>query len=150
MATLNDASALPIMTILGGPSLVGDGDFTLTRKSSHEVEAEKSLSNGLVLTKDFELTSNYLVQVTVTFKNDSGKPLSLPAEEWVAGTATPMDVDDLTFMSYGGAMWYNGTDLKSCSGTYFATNTSYLGVFPRTPKTEYRRRQRERSLGRGV
>ncbi|HEY1788568.1 MAG TPA: membrane protein insertase YidC [Verrucomicrobiae bacterium] len=137
VATLNEESALPIMTILGGPSLVGDGDFTLTR-TAHGVEAEKSLSNGLVLTKDFELTSNYLVRVTVTFKNDSGKPLSLPAQEWVAGTATPMDVDDLTFMSYGGVMWYDGADIKTCSGTYFATNTSFLGVFPRTPKTEYR------------
>jgi YidC/Oxa1 family membrane protein insertase len=137
VATLNDESALPIMTILGGPSLVGDGDFTLTR-TSHGVEAEKSLPNGLVLTKDFELTSNYIVTVTVTFKNDSGKPLSLPEQEWVAGTATPMDVDDLTFMSYGGAMWYDGANLKTISGTYFSTNTSILGVIPRTPKTEYR------------
>lgn len=137
VATLNDESALPIMTILGGSALVGDGDFTLT-KISHGVEAEKSLPNGLVLTKDFELTSNYLVTVTVTFKNDSGKPLPLPAQQWVAGTATPMDVDDLTFMSYGGAMWYDGSRLQTCSGTYFSTNTTILGVFPRTPKTEYR------------
>jgi YidC/Oxa1 family membrane protein insertase len=137
VATLNDEIALPIMTILGGSSLVGDGDFTLS-PLRHGVEAEKSLPNGLVLTKDFELTSNYLVNVTVTFKNDSGKPLSLPAQEWVAGTATPMDVDDLTFMSYGGAMWYNGAKLQTCSGTYFATNTSFLGIFPRTPRTEYR------------
>lgn len=137
VADLNDDSALPVMTILGGSSLVGDGDFTLT-KISHGVEAEKSLPNGLVLTKDFTLTSNYLVAVTVTFKNDSGRPLSLPAQEWVAGTATPMDVDDLTFMSYGGAMWFNGARLQTCTATYFSTNTSFLGIIPRTPKTEYR------------
>ncbi|HEV2330792.1 MAG TPA: membrane protein insertase YidC [Verrucomicrobiae bacterium] len=137
VATLNDESALPIMMILGGPSLVGDGDFTLS-KTSHGVEAEKSLPNGLVLTKDFELTSNYVVTVNVTFKNDSGKPLSLPAQQWVAGTATPMDVDDLTFMSYGGAMWYDGANLKMVSGSYFSTNTTVLGIFPRTPKSEYR------------
>ncbi|HEV2456260.1 MAG TPA: membrane protein insertase YidC [Verrucomicrobiae bacterium] len=137
VATLNEASALPILTILGGPALVGDGDFTLTRMP-HGVEAEKSMPNGLVLTKDFELTSNYLVAVTVTFKNDSGKPLSLPAQEWIAGTATPMDVDDLTFMTYGGVMWYDGTSPHLCSGTYFSTNTSVMGIIPRTPKTEYR------------
>jgi YidC/Oxa1 family membrane protein insertase len=137
VATLNDESALPILTILGSAALIGDSDFTLTR-TAHGVEAEKSLPNGLVLTKDFEVTSNYLVRVNVTFKNDSGKPLSLPEQEWVAGTATPMDVDDLTFMSYGGAMWYDGENLKTCSGTYFSTNTSILGIFPRTPKTEYR------------
>jgi YidC/Oxa1 family membrane protein insertase len=137
VATLNDESALPIMTILGGASLVGDGDFTLT-KTAHGVEAEKSLPDGLVMTKGFILTSNYVVTVNVTLKNDSGKPLSLPEQEWIAGTATPMDVDDITFMSYGGAMWYDGQNLKSILGSYFSTNTTYFGIFPRTPKTEYR------------
>jgi YidC/Oxa1 family membrane protein insertase len=84
------------------------------------------------------LTSNYVVTVNVTLKNDSGKPLSLPEQEWIAGTATPMDVDDITFMSYGGAMWYDGQNLKSILGSYFSTNTTYFGIFPRTPKTEYR------------
>ncbi|HUA64246.1 MAG TPA: membrane protein insertase YidC [Alphaproteobacteria bacterium] len=139
VATLNDESAVPIMTILGDPSLVGDGDFTLTlSKSSHGVEAEKSLPSGLVLTKDFEFTSNYLVAITVTYKNDSGKPLSLPEQEWVTGTATPMDVDDLTFQMYGGGMWFDGVNVQSASPSYFSPATTVLGIFPRTPKTEYR------------
>ncbi|MGH8022713.1 MAG: membrane protein insertase YidC, partial [Limisphaerales bacterium] len=137
VATLNNDSPVPVMAILGGESLVGDGDFTLT-KIAGGVEAEKSLPNGLVLTKDFTLTSNYLVAVTVTFKNDSGKPLSLPEQDWIAGTATPMDVDDMTFMSYGGVMWYDGANLKTCRTSYFSTNTTVLGIFPRTPKAEYR------------
>jgi YidC/Oxa1 family membrane protein insertase len=140
VATLNDDAAVPIMTILGDSSLVGDGDFTLTpNKSGHGVEAEKSLPSGLVLTKDFEFTSNYLVTVTVTFKNDSGKPLLLPTQDWVAGTATPMDVDDLTFQAFGGGMWYDGTNLQTVAAGYFSTATSVLGIFPRTPQTEYRR-----------
>ncbi len=137
VATLNDDSAVPILAILGDPSIVGDGDFTLT-KTPHGVEAEKSLPSGLVLTKDFGFTSNYLVTVTVTFKNDSGKPLSLPAQEWVTGTATPMDVDDLTFQAFGGAMWFDGTNLQTIPTSYFSPATTVLGIFPRTPKTEFR------------
>lgn len=137
VATLNESAPLPVLTIVGDPSLIGDGDFTLS-KTAHGVEAEKSLPNGLVLTKDFDLTSNYLVNITVTFKNDSGKPLSLPQQEWITGTATPMDVDDLNFLSYGGAMWYDGSSPHTVQGTYFSPSTSYLGIFPRTPKTEYR------------
>lgn len=137
VATLNESAPLPILTILGDPSLVGDGDFTLS-KTAHGVEAEKSLPSGLVLTKDFDLTSNYLINITVTFKNDSGKPLELPQQEWIAGTATPMDVDDLNFLSYGGAMWFDGTSPRTCPATYFSPSTTVLGIFPRTPKTEFR------------
>ena len=137
VATLNESAPLPVLTILGGSSLVGDGDFTLT-KIAHGIEAEKSLPNGLVLTKDFDLTSNYLVNITITFKNDSGKPLSLPQQEWITGTATPMDVDDLSFLTYGGAMWYDGASMQITPGTYFSPSTTVLGIFPRTPKTEYR------------
>ncbi len=136
VATLNAGAPIPILAVLGGPSLVGDGDFTLI-KIAGGVEAEKSLPDGLVITKDFHLSSNYLVTVSVTLKNDSGQTLPLPAQEWVVGTATPMDVDDLNFQAYGGAMWFDGTVSHACPESYFSTNTSFLGFFPRTPKTEY-------------
>ena len=137
VATLNKNAPVPILAILGGPSLVGDGDFTLTRTAGG-VEAEKSLPDGLVITKDFSLSSNYLVNVSVALKNDSGKPMPLPAQEWVTGTATPMDADDLNFLTYGGAMWFDGNTWYPCSGSYFSTNTTILGVISRTPKTEFR------------
>jgi YidC/Oxa1 family membrane protein insertase len=137
VSTLNTGAPVPIMTILGDPDLLGEGDFSLTRMDNG-VEAEKPLPNGLVLTKDFHLGSNYLVNVDVTFKNDSGKPLALSGQEWVVGTATPMDLDDLSFSTYGGAMWYDANSQQTCPPSYFATNTSVLGIFSRTPKTEYR------------
>lgn len=137
VASLNTDAPVPVMAILGDPSIVGDGDFTLTKKGNG-IEAEKSLPNGLVITKDFELSSNYLVNVSVTLKNDSGKPLSLPQQEWVIGTATPMDVDDFSFSTFtGGTMWYDGNTYHICSPGYFSTNTSYFGIIPRTPKTVY-------------
>ncbi|HXB57938.1 MAG TPA: membrane protein insertase YidC, partial [Candidatus Acidoferrales bacterium] len=137
VSTLNAGAPVPIMAILGDPNLLGEGDFSLTRLDNG-VEAEKPLSNGLVLTKDFHLGSNYLVKVDVTLKNDSGKPLALSSQEWVVGTATPMDLDDVSFGNYGGAMWYNTQSQQLCSPSYFATNTTVLGIFSRTPKTEYR------------
>jgi YidC/Oxa1 family membrane protein insertase len=136
ISTLNVGAPVPVLSILGDPSLVGDGIFSLTRISDG-VEAEKPLPDGLVLTKDFNLSSNYLVNVTVTLKNDSGKPVSLQAQDWVVGTATPMDIDDVSFLTYGGAMWCDGETFHPCMPSYFNTNTTILGFYPRTPKTEF-------------
>lgn len=136
ITTLNAGAPMPIMAILGDPNLVGDGDFSLA-KINGGVEAEKPLSDGLVLTKDFHLSSNYLVDVTVTLKNDSGKPISVAAQQWIIGTALPMDVDDVSFTTYGGAMYFDGISTHYCPPTYFATNTSILGFYPRTPKTQF-------------
>jgi YidC/Oxa1 family membrane protein insertase len=35
-------------------------------------------------------------------------------------------------------MWFNATSQQTCPPSYFSTNTSVLGIFSRTPKTEYR------------
>ena len=136
LATLNTGAPVPIMAVLGDPSLVGDGEFSLT-KTDHGIEAEKPLPDGLVLIKDFHLGSNYMVDVTVTLKNESGKAISLPAQQWVVGTSTPMDVDDLNFFTYSGAMWFDGNTYKLCTESYFSKATSYFGIIPRTPSTQY-------------
>jgi YidC/Oxa1 family membrane protein insertase len=135
VATLNTRASIPILTILGDPSFVGDGNFTLT-KTDDGVRAEKKLTNGLVLLKEFHLGSNYLINASVGFTNTSVKPLVLPAQEWVVGTATPMGPDDNGFTE--GAMWFDGTKLQDESLAYFSPNTTFLIFFPRTPKTEYR------------
>lgn len=135
LVTLNAGAPMPILSILGDSSFVGDGDFSLT-KMDDGVEAEKPLPDGLVLTKDFHLGSNYLVNVDVTLKNDSGKPISLPAQDWIAGTATPMEDEDANFPTYGGTMWCDGTTYYPYAPSYFTTNTSFLGIFPRAPRTE--------------
>jgi YidC/Oxa1 family membrane protein insertase len=135
VATLNTRASVPILTILGDPSFVGDGNFTLTN-TDDGVRAEKTLTNGLVLLKEFHLGSNYLINASVRFTNTFAKPLALPAQEWVVGTATPMGPDDNGFTE--GAMWFDGTKPQDESLAYFSTNTTFLFFFPRTPKTEYR------------
>ncbi len=133
VATLNAHAPVPVLAILGDPSLVGDGNFTLTR-TGDGVRAEKVLPDGLMLTKEFHVSSNYLVYASVNLTNTSDKPLALPAQEWVVGTATPMGPDDPGI--YLGAMWYNGTNTpQDCTSSYFSKSTTTLFFFPRTPKT---------------
>ena len=134
VATLNTRAPVPVLAILGDASLVGDGNSTLT-KTADGVHAEKSFANGLRLSKEFHLSSNYLVKASVRLENASDQPLALPAQEWVVGTATPMGPDD-NGMNVG-AMWCNGTNSVDHGTSYFSTNTTALFFFPRTPKTEY-------------
>ena len=135
LASLNTRATVPVLAVLGDPSLAGDGNFTLTR-TGDGVRAEKVFADGLVLTKEFQVSSNYLINASVNFKNSSGQPLALPAQELVVGTTTPMDADDNGM--YLGAMWSDGTNYVNNGTPYFNTNTSTLGIFPRTPQTEFR------------
>lgn len=136
-ATLNARAPAPVLAILGEPSLIGDGNFTLI-KTGDGVHAEKVLPNGLRIVKEFHLGENGLVNATVRMENLSRQSLPLPTQEWVIGTATPMDVDDNNFPLYGGTMWFDGVREQQISLSYFSTNTTFLFVFPHTPKSEYR------------
>jgi len=129
VASLNSHALVPTLAILGDPELIGDGNYTLTRTATG-VNANKVLPGGLHIEKQFELSSNYLVNVTVRLENISDKSFKLPAQEWVVGTATPMDVDD-NGMAVG-AMWYNGTGIQDCLPSWFAG-----GWFSGAPKSEY-------------
>jgi len=136
VATLNARTSVPVLAILGDTNLVGDGNFTLT-KTSDGVRAEKLLPDGLLLTKEFRLSSNYLVNASVDLKNTSGQPLALPAQEFVTGTATPMDADDNGM--YLGVTWFDGTNYVDNGTRYFNTNTTTLfGFMSRTPTPEFR------------
>jgi YidC/Oxa1 family membrane protein insertase len=130
-ATLNQHAPVPALAVLGDQSLVGDGEFSLTPITGG-VRAEKTLADGLVVTKEFQLSSNYLVKAQVTLKNGSDKPLLLPPQEIVAGTATPMDADDTGQL--WGAMWSDGTNATDNPLPNFAGG----GCSRSAPKTEIR------------
>jgi YidC/Oxa1 family membrane protein insertase len=129
VASLNSHALVPTLAILGDPALVGDGNFTLTA-TANGVSAVKLLPNGLRLEKDFEISSNYLVNTRVRLENNSDHVLTLPAQEWVVGTATPMDVDD-NGMSVG-TMWYDGAGMKDVVPSWFSA-----GMFGGAAKTQY-------------
>ena len=121
VASLNTRAPFPVLAVLGDADVTGDGQFTLTRSGS-TVRAQKRLSNGLVLTKQFVVGTNYILDTTVRLDNPSGQAITVGAHEIVTGTATPMDVDDNGMNE--GVMWYNGnkaaaTTLSSFSGSGF-------------------------------
>src|SRR5436189_2282600 len=69
VATLNTftPNANPALAILDGTAVQGDGIFTLTR-TVNGVRAEKTLTNGLTLIKEFAISTNYLLFATVRFE----------------------------------------------------------------------------------
>jgi len=134
VATLNSFTPDPTLALVDGPSVEGDGVFTLTQ-TANGVRAEKALTNGLTLVKDFQLSTNYLVLASITLENRGSQPLSLPAQEWVVGTATPMNAQDNGATE--GMMWYNGTKAQDTVGaSYFSTHG--FACTPRVPPAEYR------------
>ena len=133
VATLNAHAPLPAMALLNGP-VQGDGIFTLTPSGS-SLRAEKTLTNGVVVVKEFQLLSNYLVAATIRLENRSGRPVELPDQEWVVGTATPMSATDQG-MSWG-VLWYNGAKVSEDVGSSFFSSHGFLWT-SRVPPTEYR------------
>ncbi len=134
VATLNLRAPAPVLAILGDASLVGDGNFILTT-NANGVRVEKTLINGLRLSKEFHLSSNYLVNASVRLENTSDQPLTLPAQEWVIGTATPMGPDDTSYSLNEGAMWFDGAATQDRSVGWFSG--SGFGCFRGTPRSEY-------------
>ena len=136
------------MALLGSESLAGDGVFTLSKFSGRwpdgsnstrmvsGIRAEKLLPNDLFLVKEFELASNYLVNVRVQFENRSTQPLALPSQQWVAGTATPLNAQDDEQLV--GLQWYSAASRsdRSVDRSYFDNKT--LGCFAGTPISDYR------------
>lgn len=133
LATLNANASLPVLAVLGGEAIQGDGIFSLTR-TPQGVQAEKTLTNGLRLVKQFELSTNYLLQASVRLENTSSNALALPPQEWVVGTATPMNAADNG--QAVGLMWYDGAKSHDTPTMWF--DNKRFGCLPGTPRWEFR------------
>ncbi len=133
LASLNTAAAPPVLAWSGGEASAGDGVFALSA-SSGVVRAEKQLTNGLYLTKEFRLASNYLIQATARLENRSAEPMALSAQGWSVGTATPMGpLDNEQFV---GLFWHDGSRDTHVEKGWF-DNKRLGGCVPSTPRTEY-------------
>jgi YidC/Oxa1 family membrane protein insertase len=133
LVSLNTAAPTPVMAVRGDATLTGDGNFTLTATAGG-VRAEKTLTAGLRLVKDFQVSSNYLVNVTMRWENTSGQALTVPEQEYVVGTATPIDADDSGL--YEGMMWFNGASPKD--NTLATFNGGGFLWFRSAPQSEFR------------
>jgi YidC/Oxa1 family membrane protein insertase len=133
LAELNALVSVPVLAVLGDASVQGDGEFTLTR-TAEGVRAEKTLTNGLRIIKEFQPTTNYLVAASVRLENAGSARLDLSPQEWVVGTATPTGPDDKG--QTVGLMWYDGRSKQEIGPMWFENRT--LGCFPGVPRAEYR------------
>ncbi|HSU57469.1 MAG TPA: membrane protein insertase YidC [Candidatus Dormibacteraeota bacterium] len=131
---LNLGTPVPTLALLDGDVLQGDGIFSL-RNTPKGVRAEKVLTNGLSIVKNFEFESNYLLSATVRFENHTSTNLSVPPQEWVVGTSTPLGARDDG--SAVGVLWYNGSKSADVGGaTYFSTRG--FACIPKTAPLEYK------------
>jgi YidC/Oxa1 family membrane protein insertase len=137
LATLNAFAPAPSMALLDGAAVQGDGVFELSEIPGgvRGVRAVKTLTNGLSIVKEFLLSTNYLVVASVRLENHSAEPLSLPAQEWVVGTATPLGPRDDGQMV--GVLWYNGHKSEDVSARWFANTTLGCRVAAQ-PRSEFR------------
>lgn len=133
VATLNRSAPVPSLAILGGEALQGDGIYKIS-KLDNGVRAEKTLTNGLTIIKEFQPSTNYLITATVRLENHSSEPLTLPAQQYVVGTATPLGPRDNG--QAVGVMWYNGTKSEDISASFFSSRG--FACIPRTPPAEFR------------
>jgi len=117
VATLNVGSPFPTMAIMGGEAVQGDDNYSLMNIPDG-VRAEKVLTNGLRIVKDFQLTNNYLIQANVRLENVSTQVLQLPVQEWAVGWATTVSPQDKTAISVG-TMWYNGAKTDDKTDLWF-------------------------------
>ena len=85
LATLNAVAPTPILAIMGDDRIEGDGFFTLTNFPGG-LRAEKTLTNGLRIVKEFRPSTNYLLKTTVRLENTSANRWRCPARN---GSAPP-------------------------------------------------------------
>ena len=131
-ASLNTEAPQPAFAILDPDSLQLPRPYHLSQTGS-VVRAETQLSDGIWLIKEFELSTNYLVNAKVRYENRGENPVRLPERELVIGTATPMGRTDER--QHVGLEWYNGEDTEKVTDAWFANKT--LGCLPGTPRPLY-------------
>ncbi len=147
--SLNGPAPAPILALAGDDSLVGDGVYRLSRFTpapptgtnataaalpSQGVRAEKLLSNGVFVVKEFTLGADYLFTARVRFENRGTAALALPPQSWMVGAATPLNAQD-NEQSVGLA-WSDGKGMEQAANPYFE-NRSFFGCIPGTPLSHH-------------
>ena len=115
-ASLNAGAHAPVLALLGAEAVQGDQVFTLT-KTANGVQAEKILTNGLRLVKEFQVGSNFVIRAKVRLENPTAQPLAVPDHELVVGTATPIGTNDPP--NSLGLFSYDGNAAEHIMGAWF-------------------------------
>ncbi len=128
LATLNEGGGQPLLAI------TGDNNRYLWQAAANgAMKASAKWANGLVVTKEITLASNYLVNARVRIDNPSTENVGLPELEWGLGTSTPLGsaVDG----QFTCLVWFDGRNKQATLDTWFQNR--FLGCFPGTPRTTY-------------
>ncbi len=133
LVSINTNAPAPILSLGGGSQFNQGNQYELT-KDGNQVTAVGTLANGLKVTKTFTLTgTNYLLDTSIKISNPTEAPVSVPAHEVVAGTATSANPKEDPF--FKGVTWQAGEDTDKVEGRWFENRT--LGCFPGTPRYQY-------------
>lgn len=132
-AVLNRGAVSPVLALGGHPSLQDDDYYQLTVLPG-AVRAEKTLSNGLHVVKEFRPASNYLVNASVRIENRGAQPVLVPSQTVVAGTASLVHSKEDPMQL--GAFAYNGERVTYIDQGWFANRT--LGCIPGTPREQFK------------
>ena len=121
LIVLNEPAALP----LGAWADSSDGIFTLTPFAGG-VRAEKVLTDGVRVVKEFSPGSNYLVAVTVRLENTDAAARTLAAREFIIGTTAPLGARDNGQLI--GVMWQGAEKLDETATSAWFANTSITKI----------------------
>jgi YidC/Oxa1 family membrane protein insertase len=136
LVALNAGAPVPALTLFGGAALADPAPFRLTQ-FPQGVRAEKTLSNGLRVVKEFFPGTNYLLAARVRVENAGTAPVELPGTELVVGTATPVNPRDTGQLL--GLQWYDGERAQFIDNAWFLNAPAWgCGCVPGTPRAEYR------------
>lgn len=115
-ASLNKKAPIAMFTIQDNAGLVGDNVFRLST-NGQTIRAEKTLANGLVLIKEFQVLTNYQIKLTTRWENRNPAPVMVPSRVMVIGTATPTGAyDELRTL---GLDWYDEKKAHRTDRNYF-------------------------------
>lgn len=131
-AVMNRWAPAPMLAVLGLDGMGAEPLYSLTQ-SNDVVMAQRELGDGLRLVKEYRLKTNHVLQATVRVQNWSDTARSVPAQEWIFGTAVPLHPDENVM--YLGLFHYDGEETEHIGEGWFANRT--LGCFPGTPQAEY-------------
>ena len=107
LLTLNQNGREPLLGLVNGTLLEGNGDFDLQALPGGGVRAEKVMPNGLAIIREFQLGTNaHLLHARVRLENRGTSDLALPPLAVSLGTATPMNGHDKGEMM--GVDWLDG------------------------------------------
>lgn len=131
-AAINRGILTPVFALLGAETGTAEPTYQLSR-SNDVIVARRDLGEGLVVVKEYRLGTNYLLHATTRMQNWSAATRTVPAQEWVFGTAAPLHAAENAM--YLGLFAHSGKDSEHVGEPWFANR--FLGCFPGTPRSEF-------------